>query len=74
MKLDDIALSNVLRAYGSELKGIRTGKKSIKPDISTNIDNLSPEKMEELKVARYDQNGQVKENSDKKQQLIDFFE
>lgn len=74
MKLDEIALQNVLKAYGSELKPIRSEKKAHKPDISTKLDSLSPEKLEELKISQYDQNGRVKENDDKKQQLIDFFE
>jgi len=74
MKLDEIALNNVLKAYGRELKGIRPEKKPSNTDISTKIEYLTPEKIEELKIAQYDQNGQVKENTDLKKQLIDFFE
>lgn len=74
MKLDEIALHNVLKAYGNEIKTIRPEKKPQKPDISFKSENLDPEKIEQLKIAQYDQNGKVKENTEKKQQLIDFFE
>lgn len=74
MKLDEIALHNVIKAYGNELKANRSEKKPPKPEISTKIDHLPPEKIADLRIAQYDQNGLVKENSEKKQLLIDFFE
>ncbi len=74
MKLDEIALHSVLKAYGNELKTIRPDKKIQKPDISTKTEDLDPEKIEGLKIAQYDQNGKVRENTEKKQQIIDFFE
>jgi hypothetical protein len=74
MKLDDIALNNVLKAYGHELKPLRGEKKPQKPEISTKPNDPNPQNTEDMKVSRYDKDGFVVENSDKKKQLIDFFE
>lgn len=74
MKLDEIALNSVLKAYGHELKPLRAEKKPPKVEISTKPLDSKSKNAEELKIAQYDQNGMVVENTEKKKQLIDFFE
>ena len=74
MKVDDVTLQNILKAYGKEMKPDRTKEKLQKQDITDKTNTKPKLNSEDLEVINYDKEGKVKSNSQKKDALIDFFQ
>ncbi len=72
MKLDEVTLQNILKAYGKEVKPSKAKPKIEKDEIPTPI----TEKLatEDLNIINYNKDGKTAINSKKKDALIDFFQ
>jgi hypothetical protein len=74
MKVDEVTLQNILKAYGKEMKPDRTKAKTQKQDIINKNDTKAKLVSEDLDIINYDKEGKVNSDSQKKEALIDFFQ
>jgi hypothetical protein len=74
MKVDEVTLQNILKAYGKDMKA---NKNKIKiPESESMKNENTPKKLasEDLEIINYDKEGKVAINPKKKDALIDFFQ
>lgn len=72
MKIDDVTLQNILKAYGKEMKPTKT-----KAKVLEILKNEAQEKKitpEDLDIINYNKDGKTAVNSKQKDALIDFFQ
>jgi len=74
MKIDEIAMQNVLRVYGKQIKKNSALKNRENPENIDKSEDLEKILKEDLDLINYDKNGNIKLNPDKKKALVDFFE
>ncbi len=74
MKIDEVALQTVLRAYGKLPRATREKTAAEKPQSTDPQDSPTPSIQGDLAGILYDQQGQVTLSPDKRRALIDFFQ
>jgi hypothetical protein len=78
MKIDEVTLQNILKAYGKDIKANKSRNKlpdSIDNENKENGKNISKKLVsEDLDIINYDKEGKAAVNPKKKDALIDFFQ
>jgi len=74
MKIDEIAVQNVLRVYGKHIKKNSSKESDKKLENTENSEDLKKILKEDLDMINYDKKGKLNISPDKKKAIIDFFE
>ena len=76
MKVNEATLQSILNAYGKEMRTAKPKQKeSPQKQETTEKSDLKKElKSEELDIIKYDKDGKISIDSQKKEALIDFFQ
>jgi len=76
MKLDDVTLQNILKAYGNNLKATKPKQKITKEELQTFQQNNPTKKLdsEDLELINYNKDGKTAVTQKKKDALVDFFQ
>jgi hypothetical protein len=74
MKVDEVTLQNILKAYGKQMKPGKNKLKVPKEDITDANKTSKKLVSEDLEAINYEKDGKVTINPQKKDALIDFFQ